>query len=101
MLTRAHPWREYKELKRKLREKAREKKTKKKQRVAQGQLQKQFITSTDCPQAGVNHDERSHTKRIKSSLPAASMNDGATSGGEESRDKLAYEKRGTERERGD
>lgn len=54
---------------------------KEKQRLAQVQLQKRFITSTDCPQAGVNLDERSHTKRIKSSLPAvASMNDGARSG---------------------
>lgn len=73
-LTRVHPWSEYEEPKRKLQEKTGKNE---KQRLAQGQLQKRFITFTDCPQAGVNHDERSHTKRIKSSLPAvASMNDG-------------------------
>lgn len=41
-----------------------------KQRLARGQLCKQLITSTDYPQADVNHEERSHTKRIKSSLTA-------------------------------
>lgn len=39
-------------------------------RLAQGQLWKQLITSTDYLQASVNHEERSHTMRIKSSLPA-------------------------------
>lgn len=69
--------------------------------MAQGQLRKQLITSTDCPQAGVNHDERSHTKRIKSSLPAvASMSDGVASEANEKRGREGGRDRETEKEGG-
>lgn len=49
---------------------------------------KKLISSTDYPQAGVTHDERSHTKRIKSfcqQLRQVEMKDGTTDGGEEER----------------
>lgn len=59
-----------------------------KERLAWGQLWKKLISSTDYPQAGVTHDERSHTKRIKSfcqQLSQVEMKDGMTDGGEEER----------------
>lgn len=59
-----------------------------KERLAWGQLWKKLISSTDYPQAGVTHDERSHTKRIKSfcqQLRQVEMKDGTTDGGEEER----------------
>lgn len=59
-----------------------------KERLAWGQLWKKLISSTDYPQAGVTHDERSHTKRIKSfcqQLRQVEMKDGMTDGGEEER----------------
>lgn len=87
-LTRAHPWSEYEELRRKLQKKAR-KKTK------QSFAQKQFITSTDCPQAGVNHHERSHTKRMKSFLPAATTESRA---GERKVELNWHMRKGSERE---
>jgi len=45
-----------------------------KQKLACGHHRKKLITSTDYRQAGVNHDERSKTKRIRSSLLAIKSN---------------------------